>query len=57
MWDLSDGLVKIELGGGLNQPEEFYYLTSFRAYQVTYEGRVVQKISFQSRTETRVNLG
>jgi len=57
VWDLSDGPVKIELGGGLNQPEEFYYLTSVRAYQVKYEGRDVQKISFRSRTETRVSLG
>ena len=52
VWDLSDGRVKIEPGGGLNQPEEFYYLTSVRAYQVKY----VQKISFRSRTETRINL-
>ena len=33
VWDLSDGPVKIELGGGIDQPEEFYYLTSVRAYK------------------------
>ena len=38
VWDLSDGLVKIEPGGGLNQPEEFCHLTSVR---IKYEGKDV----------------
>lgn len=42
------------VGGGLDQPEEFYSLTSIRGYQVKYEGRDVRKLSFQSRTETWV---
>jgi hypothetical protein len=57
VFDLNDGPVKIIAGkGGSNCTEEFYYLSSARMYQVKYEDRDVQRISFQRQIEIRVML-
>jgi hypothetical protein len=49
---LNDGPVKILVGtGGSNCTEEFYYLLSARVYQVKYEGRDMQRISFRSKVQ------
>ncbi|KAF8802365.1 hypothetical protein BYT27DRAFT_7196790 [Phlegmacium glaucopus] len=53
--DMNDGPIRILVGTGTSDcTEEFYYVSSAREYQVKYEGKDVQKISF--RSSIRINL-
>jgi hypothetical protein len=57
VWDVNDDPIRILVGTGTSDcTEEFYYVSSARVYQVNYEGKDVQKISFQIRSQIRVNL-